>query len=135
MLETEPRINGRRDSFFVGGSRVFQRKVTGFRIGYTVVTPMSFNRPLDPEQRERLKQQQREARAKRKEAMAADPRVQAMKQAQKDRRRTANEAAKARRKEATAERKQRERDKRAEDRAQGRASLQRRVRPATTDEK
>ena len=42
--------------------------------------------------------------------MAADPRVQAMKEAQKERRRAASEAAKARRKQATEERKQRERD-------------------------
>ena len=105
----------------------------GCASGYTPSTPMAF-RPPSPEQREHLKQQQRDARAKRKEAMAADPRVQAMKEAQKERRRAAGEAAKARRKQATEERKQREREAKAEQRSQQRTVLGRRVGPATTDE-
>src|SRR5262245_43639629 len=48
---------------------------------------MAFDKTSDPEWRERLKQKRREELAKRRAALAADPRVQAMKQALKKRQR------------------------------------------------
>ena len=89
------------------GSTVSGFGLGGGPVGYTALS-MFLRRPTDPAERERLKQVRRDQLARRKAALAVDPRFQAAKQEQKARRRAASDAAKARRKELAKDRKQRE---------------------------
>jgi hypothetical protein len=101
-----------------------------------VYTPsaMPFNKTSDSEWRERQKQKRRELNARRRAQLADDPRVLAMKQALKERRRAAYEKAKKRRKALADEQKRRQRERKAEERAKRDAALMQMLRPATTDD-
>ncbi len=93
---------------------------------------MPFNKSRDLEWRERMKQKRREQQAQRRKARAADPRVQAMKQVIKERRRAAYEKAEARRKALAEAQKQSRRARKAEQRAERDAALLQQLRPATS---
>lgn len=69
------------------------------------------------EWREQLKAKRKAAAAERRDKLAADPRVQAMKEALRQRRRAAYDAAKARRKQRDDERKKRRAERVADERA------------------
>jgi hypothetical protein len=92
---------------------------------------MSFDRTSDAGPRERIKQERREEKAKHRAALAADPRVQAMKKALKERQRAAYAKAKERRKAIAAEQKQQLRERKATDRAKRDAALMKLVHLAT----
>lgn len=92
---------------------------------------MSFDRTGDPGSHERIKQERREEKAKRRAALAADPRVQAMKKALKERQRAAYAKSKERRKAIAAEQKQQRRERKAAERAKRDAALMKLVRLAT----
>jgi len=84
------------------------------------------------EWRERMKEKRREHQQQRRAELAADPRVQAMKQALKERRHADYERAKAWRKQRAKETKQREGEHAIEERARRDAALKDLIRPATT---
>lgn len=81
--------------------------------------------------RARLKEKRKAEQKKRRAELANDPRVVAMKEKLKQRRRAAYDAAKARRKEYADERKKRDAERAADERARRSAELGERVRPAT----
>lgn len=81
--------------------------------------------------RERMKEKHRAEQKKRRAALAADPRVQAMKEALKKRQHDAREKAKARRKEIVDDRKHRARAETIAEPAERAAELRAKVRPAT----
>jgi hypothetical protein len=81
--------------------------------------------------REQLKAKRKQAAAQRRAQLANDPRVQAMKQALKERRRAANDAAKERRKRLADERKKQQGERAAAERALHDAELAEHVAPAT----
>jgi hypothetical protein len=85
----------------------------------------------DNEWRERMAQKHRELQAERRAQLAAHPRVQAMKQALKERRRAAYELTKQRCNERALERKKRELESARADRVAQDAALSAKVRPAT----
>jgi hypothetical protein len=89
---------------------------------------MILDKTLDQERRQRLKKERHEAQARRREALAKDPRVLAAKRAQKERRHAAYEVAKARRRELVREQKGRRRELEAEERTLRDASILRTVR-------
>jgi hypothetical protein len=74
----------------------------------------------------------RAERARRRAAIASDPRVQAFKQALKERRRKAYENAKVRRRQLAEERKRLRRERKAEERAGRDFQLRRLLRPGTS---
>ena len=92
---------------------------------------MTADETRNAEWRERLKLRSREWQAKRRAALAKDPRVQAMKQALKERTHAAYEKAKVYRKAIAAKQKQAQRARKAEQRAARDAALREKVHPAT----
>jgi len=82
--------------------------------------------------RARLKEKRKVEQKERRKALAADPRVLAMKQALKERRRAAYDAAKVRRKQYAEERKERDAARAAAERDERDGELRARVKPATT---
>jgi len=92
---------------------------------------MTGDKTRNAEWRERLKQRRREWQAKRRVALANDPRVVAMKLALKERRHAAYEKTKAYRKAVVAKQKQARRERKAEERTQRDTALRQMLRPAT----
>jgi hypothetical protein len=81
--------------------------------------------------RERMKEKRRTEQKQRRAALAADPRVLAMKEALKERQRVARQQAKERRKQIVDERKRHARAEAIADRAERAAELRAKIRPAT----
>jgi len=94
---------------------------------------MSFDKTRDIEWRARMKEKRRTLAAQRRAQLAADPRVQAMKQALKERQRAAYAKAKERRKALAAEQKQRRRDRALSVLSERDAALRKLLHPATDD--
>jgi hypothetical protein len=87
---------------------------------------------MSNEWRERIAEQRRALVAARRAQLAADPRVQAMKRALKERRHAAYEQQKKWRKNRVQQQKQQQHERALDERAQRDAALAKMVRPATT---
>jgi len=96
---------------------------------------MPFDKKRELEWRERLKKMRREKQAKRRAALAGDPRVKAMKLALKERLHAGYEREKERRKAIAAEQKRRRHERKTAARSERDAALKKLTHPATDDER